>query len=198
MNNLEIITLKKKNITDFAKERNLLLKKSDADWILFIDSDEVVTPALLNEINDAINNKKGISGFYIRRKIFFLGECIGTDRVLRLAKKKVGKWKRRVHETWVINGKIGTINNYIVHNTGDNLYKYIAKMNAYSSLHAIETKKEGKDTNLFKIIFYPKFKFIQNVLSGRGIVFSIMQSFHSFLSWSKQWEMSRKTGHVKR
>jgi hypothetical protein len=70
-------------------------------------------------------------------------------------------------------------------------------MNVYSSIHAAENAREGKHSNLFKMIFYPKVKFIQNALAGRGFVFSMLQSFHSFLGWAKQWELTGKTGQAK-
>jgi len=184
MNNIKTITLDKPNITDFAKERNLLLQKSSANWVLFLDSDEKMTEELKKEILNL--NAKNYDGFYIKRKIVFLGEEIGEDRVLRLAKRKSGKWARKVHETWEVKGRVGILKNYITHNTALNLGEYIEKMNKYSSIHAAENLREGKHSNVLKMIFYPKLKFCQNILQGRGVLFSIMQSFHSFLGWAKQ------------
>jgi glycosyltransferase involved in cell wall biosynthesis len=193
-NKLEIITLDKPGITDFAEARNSLLEKSNAEWVFFIDSDEEVTPELIKEIGDAINKKqipdkkRGPDAYYIKRKIFFLGKYVGEDKVLRLAKKGSGKWIRAVHEVWDIKSHPrGVLKNYIIHNTADNLREYIEKINKYSTIHAKENSKEGKKSNLFKIVFYPPLKFIQNILLGRGFVFSMLQSFHSFLSWSKEW-----------
>jgi len=48
-----------------------------------------------------------------------------------------------------------------------------------------------------KIIFYPKMMFLKNILQGRGFTFSMLQSLHSFLGWSKEWELTRKTGQAK-
>ena len=189
MNNFQIITLNKPGIIDFAKERNLLLKKSKSDWVLFIDSDEKLSSDLSKEISTVDPGE--FKGFIFKRRIVFLGKEIGEDRVLRLARKDSGKWVRKVHETWEIKGRVGTLRNYIIHNTADNLYDYIEKINLYSSMHAVENRKEGKTASLFKIIFYPKIKFLQNILMGRGVVFSLLQSFHSFLGWAKQWELQK-------
>lgn len=189
MNNLEIITLSEPGIVDFALARNNLLRKSKADWVLFLDTDEDLTKDLEREIKDL--DPKDVNGFYIKRKIIFLGREIGQDKVLRLARKNAGNWARKVHETWQIKGKVGTLENYIIHNTAENLHEYIEKMNKYSGLHARENLAEGKRSNLFKIIFYPKMKFVQNILSCRGFVFSMLQSFHSFLGWVKQWELQK-------
>ena len=190
MNKPEIIILNKSGITDFAKERNLLLKKSKSKWVFFIDTDEVVTKELKSEIVNL--DPKDFNGFYIKRKIIFLGKYIGEDKVLRLGKKNSGKWERKIHETWKIKGKTKTLSNHLIHNTAGNLHSYIEKMNKYSDLHAEENIHEGKKSSLFKIIFYPKAKFVQNLFQGRGCIFSMLQSFHSFLGWAKQWELQRK------
>lgn len=187
-NNLEIITLNKPNLTDFSKERNRLLKKSKAEWVLFLDSDEKLTPELRSEINEAIK-EPSIDGYYIPRRNFFLGQYAGTDNILRLGRKSAGRWERKVHEIWKIKGKTGQLNSPIIHNTAGSVSEMITKINFYSTLHAEANKKEGKKSDIFKIIFYPKIKFIQSIFMGRGVALSILQAFHSFLAWGKQWEI---------
>lgn len=186
----DLLILKQKSITDFAKARNDLLKSAKGPWVLFLDTDEEFPPELKKEIENL--DPKDINGYFIKRKIFFLGKYVGIDKVLRLGKKDAGIWKRSVHETWDIKGNSKTLKNYIIHNTGNDLHSYIDKINFYSTLHAKENLKEGKKSNIFKIIIYPKAKFIQNILLGRGVLFSMLQSLHSFLGWSKLWEIQKK------
>lgn len=176
---MKILTLKKNNITDFAKERNNLLKKSNSDWNLFLDSDEV----LINSVNQLFNNS--ITAYYLTRKNYFLNQCVGQEKIIRLVKKRSGKWMRKVHEVFVPNGKTGYLPNIINHNTANNLKDYLNKINNYSNLHADSNRIEKKKSNLFKIIFYPIGKFLLTLLKSKNVVFSIMQSLHSFLSWSK-------------
>jgi hypothetical protein len=188
-NNIAIITLNKPGITDFAKERNSLLQKSKAEWIFFVDSDEIVSEELKKEINKCLENQTigNYNGFYVYRKNYFLGQSVGTDKILRLGRRVAGKWERRVHETWNIKGNIGQLKNPLVHNTANNLHEFIDKIDFYSTLHAKENLENGNKSNIVKIIFYPIFKFIQSMFAGRGFVMSMLQSFHSFLSWSKEW-----------
>lgn len=176
----EIITLKKDGITDFAAERNRLLAKARKEWVLFLDSDERV-----------IGGQWPVAGNFVayclRRKNYFLGKYVGSEWLVRLGRKSAGKWVRRVHETWDIKSHpAGVIRNlYIIHDTANNLKDYIGKINYYSGLHALANKEEGKRSNLFKIIFYPVGKFIVTLIKSKHVVFSIMQAFHSYLSWSK-------------
>ena len=180
------IILNKKNITDFAEERNRALSAVErGKWVLFLDSDETLSPELKDEIRNL--NPGACGGFYVKRKNYFLGRYAGTDKIIRLVKKGSGKWARQVHETYHPRGgiEVGLLKNYLIHNTAKNLHAYIDKINNYSTLHALANKKEGKKASVVKIIFYPIFKFVQTFVKSGHVVFSLFQSFHSFLSWSK-------------
>lgn len=174
----EIITLKKREITDFAYERNRLLSKSKSKWILFLDSDESIPDSAFQVPNSA-------DGYKIKRNNYFLGKFVGYDWIVRLGRREAGGWKRRVHEFWDIKNTPHLQDVIIKHNTADNLRDYVGKINFYSTLHAKANKEEGKRSSVFKIVFFPCIKFFQTLIKSKNIVFSIMQSFHSFLSWSK-------------
>jgi glycosyltransferase involved in cell wall biosynthesis len=183
---------------DFAQQRNFGLSKALNEWVLFIDSDEVISEKLSNEIQNKILDNQ-FDGFFIKRRDIFLkrelkyGET-GKIKLLRLARKTSGKWKRKVHEYWDIAGKIEELKNPILHEKKEKLSVFINKLNFYSDLHAKELKKEGRSINFIKIIIWPAGKFINNYilklgfLDGTpGFMIAFMMSFHSFLAWSKSW-----------
>lgn len=189
---IEFIVLKRGNITDFAKERNRLLEKAKKEWVFFIDTDEKISRGLENEISKIDFQNTEFSGYYVYRKNFFLGKYVGTDKILRLIRKGSGRWERRVHEVFHSEaGRVGELENPIIHNSYKNLHEAIEKINIYSTLHAEEKLANGNRSDLIKIIFYPIMKFFQSVLIGRGFVFSMLQSFHSFLAWSKEWQLQK-------
>lgn len=185
---LSTLILNKPNIRDFAKERNDLLKKSKTEWVLFIDNDETIDSITLwANYKLQITNNKQITCYKLIRKNYFLGQYVGSDKIIRLVKKGTGKFVRKVHEVWKPdrNEKIGIRSETIIHNTADNLKDYLIKINNYSDLHAKANLEEAKQSSLLKIIFYPIGKFVVTLIKSKNIVFSIMQSLHSFLSWSK-------------
>jgi len=177
MNSISVIVLNKSNITDFAKERNELLKKAKTDWVLFLDNDEKLSSPITN-----ISNKH--DGYVLTRKNYFLRQYVGTDNIVRLGKREFTTWKRSVHEIWDIKN-LGKLDNYIIHNTTDSLSEYLKKINKYSDLHAKANLDEGKKSNILKIILFPISKFLITLFKSKNVVFSIMQSLHSYLSWSK-------------
>lgn len=185
---------------DFASQRNFGLQKAEGKWVLFIDADEQVSSILGSEIIQAVNNPElKYAGFLLKRQDNLWGKRLkhgefGTISLLRLAKKEAGKWKRAVHEYWDIKGDIGRITSPLLHYPHQTLNEFIADINWHSSLHSEANLKEGKKSNIFKIHFYPKLKFLNNwiikggLLDGtEGFVAALMMSFHSFLAWSKLW-----------
>lgn len=191
---------KRKLGNNFAEQRNFGLKKAGCKWILFIDSDEVVTKKLADEIIQTTSNPFiRTEGIYIKRKDFMWGKEIrygetGKIKLLRLARNGAGKWKRNVHEYWDVVGRTSTLINPIHHYPHANLKEFISSVNWSSTLHAKENRKEGKKSNLVKIIFWPIGHFVVNWVLKRGFmdgvygfVIALIMSFHSFLAWSKLW-----------
>ena len=198
--NLGAKVFQRKLDNDFSAQRNFGLEKASGRWVLFIDSDERVEEELAKEIAKFTNNfLNDFSGYSLIRKDYFLGKSLksteaGRKKILRLAQKEAGKWERFVHEEWKIKGKVGLLKNPLLHYPHKNLDDFISQINFYSTLHAQANLKEGKRSNLFKIIFWPKAKFIENwIIKGGykdgmyGFVISLIMSFHSFLAWSKLW-----------
>lgn len=176
---------------NFAAQRNFGLSKAKNKWVLFIDADEVLSGKFLPHDK--------YEGYFIKRQDYFLGKKMsyseaGNIKLLRLGKKGSGIWKRKVHEYWDIKSNVGNIEIFFVHYPHPSLREFIDDINRYSSIHTTENIKEGKQVNLFKIIFYPLAKFVKNYfynlgfLDGtRGFIMAVFMSFHSFLSWSKAW-----------
>lgn len=191
---------------DFATQRNFGLKMAKGDWILFIDADERVTEALASEIKMQISKSKNdkVVGFFLKRKDFLWGRGLrygetAKVRLLKLAKKKAGKWVRSVHETWQVGGKHKELKNPLLHYPHQTISEFLENINFFSTLHAQILFKEGIKTNLFQIIAYPIGKFLQNYiwrlgfLDGiPGLIIALMMSFHSFLARAKLYLLSKE------
>jgi glycosyltransferase involved in cell wall biosynthesis len=190
---------------NFAAQRNFGLKKAKGKWVLFVDVDEIVTPALRDEIVQLTNNPIiEYSGFYIRRQDFIWGKRLnygetGSIKLLRLAKHEAGKWKRPVHESWQVSGKKRLLKNALLHYPHPSLNEFISSINRFSTLHAMANLRERKRASLGKIICWPMLKFVLNWIIKRGFldgmpgfIVALTMSFHSYLAWSKLWILQKR------
>ena len=181
---------------DFSEQRNFGLLKAKGDWVLFVDADEVVSAKLQKEIIKSITQNKHV-GFYIKRYDVWMGKVlkhgeVGNIKLLRLAKKNAGKWKRAVHEFWDVKGSTAILENPFLHYPHKTIREFVGDINLYSTIHAKENMKEGKTKSFWKIFVLPFGKFFVNYffklgfLDGvAGFVMAVFMSFHSFLAWGK-------------
>ena len=188
---------------NFANQRNFGLEKAKNDWVLFLDSDERISKNLSDEIRLAIKDCETM-GYFIKRVDIIWGRKIlygetGNIKLLRLARRDAGMWKRQVHEEWNVSGKTKLLINPIFHYPHQKLLEFIKDINYFSDLHAKANLNEGKKSNIIKILFYPKIKFIKGYFinlgfldSIQGFIIALCMSMHSFLSWSKLWTLQKK------
>jgi len=184
---------------DFAAQRNFGLSKAKGEWVLFVDSDEIITNELKKEILDVTGKKSDYPGYYLKRDDFLFGKFLkhgetGMVRLLRLAKKDRGVWKRPVHEVWDIQGKTGELHNPILHYPHPNVAQFLDDINRYSTLNADYLYTQKVRVRWWHIPVYPKMKFFLNYVWHQGFrdgtpgaIVAILMSFHSFLTRAKLW-----------
>jgi len=190
---------------DFSKQRNIGLDKAQNDWVFYLDADERVSEGLAYEINNKITqNLENYEGFYVPRidvmweKQLHFGES--QKRFIRLGKKGIGRWKGTVHEQWKMKGKVGTLQNMILHYPHQSIDEFLKEVNFYTDLRAKELYEQRKKSGTVQIITYPTAKFIENYIVRMGIrdgvagmIVAIMMSFHSFLVRGKLFLLQNKS-----
>lgn len=191
---------------NFAQQRNFALERVKGDWVFFLDSDEVVSETLKEEIQQVVldTNRRDLTGFYIQRRDIMWGKKIyhgenGSIMLLRLGRKGFGKWEGRVHEQWHIKGRVGQLENVLYHYPHPHITEFLEEINWYTTLRAEELYQKGIRVEWFDILLYPKVKFIQNYflrlgfLDGTaGMILALLMSLHSFLVRGKIWQLQNK------
>ena len=190
----------------FAKQKNSALQKASGDWILSLDADEEVEPALSHEIGELLSRNPAEAGFWIPRKNFFLGRWIRhggfyPDPKLRLFRRGAGAFEERlVHEDLRIQGGTSSLHNHLLHHAYPTLDSYLEHMNRYSSLGAqMAAAKRKTGFSFVDIVVRPRLTFFYNYFLRGGFLDGreglLLHLYHAnYVSWkyAKAWERSRK------
>ncbi|MBR9677249.1 glycosyltransferase family 2 protein [Candidatus Woesearchaeota archaeon] len=179
---------KRKLNNNFAAQRNFALTKVENDWVLFIDSDEVISQALKKEIMKVLKNPT-FDAYTSRRDNqafdFFIKSTSGRPILL----KKHLKFKGRVHEN-VENIKFGYLKNSLLHLSWIDAKDWINDLNRYSFYYANKWYKEKRKYNRFHLFLIggvlPFFWFFKLYLYDgrwRGKIPAMLYC----LAWSIQW-----------
>jgi glycosyltransferase involved in cell wall biosynthesis len=185
----------------FGTQKYFAVEQAKNDWIFIVDADEVVTLELKNEIGIVLQNTD-YQGFMIPNTLIFLGGMMRYGREykmphLRFFDRKFGNYNdREVHEDIVLNGKILTLKNHVLHYSYADLAECFQKINNYSSRGASELFKRGKRSSLLKIItkfpiaFMTEYLIRLNFLNGyRGFVWAFSQAVYATLKYMKLREL---------
>jgi hypothetical protein len=129
---------------NYASQRNAALgaAQGQADWVLFVDADERVTPELATEVRAAIQ-KAGYAGWRIPRHNYIFGKLtLGAGwypdyqtRLLRLGAAHYDP-VRQVHELVILDGEEGTLTEPFIHYNYRDMHQFAAKQRQYTAYDA--------------------------------------------------------------
>jgi glycosyltransferase involved in cell wall biosynthesis len=186
----------------FGPLKNLAISKTTNDWVLSVDSDEIISKQLSNEI---LNLELSSDNIYsIKRHNYYnkkLVNCCGwnNDFVNRLFDKNSVKFNDNlVHESLQKSDKnTKKLNEIIKHYSFDNAEQLLQKMNHYSSLWAndnLNKKTSSPAKATLKAIFaFIKFYILKGgIFAGyRGVLISLSNANGVFYKYIKLYELQK-------
>ena len=189
----------------YSAQRNHAAEIASNDWILAIDADERVPPALAQEIQHIMRQGPTAAGYRMPRLSFYLGRWIhGTDWYpdyqLRLYDRCTGRFNgKRVHESVELDGGVpATLRHDLQHHPYRDISDHVTSIDHYTTLAAEEWYAEGRRTNLFEAALHPPAAFLRNFIvrggfrdGTAGFLISILNSYYVFLKVLKLWELQR-------
>jgi len=158
----------------YAKQKQLGVDMAKNSWVFVLDSDEVITDELREEIEATLKNPSK-DGYFVPRKNIYFGKMLNyglyPDRHIRLFNKEKGGFiNRSVHESVKVDGKVGYLKHNMIHYAYESIDECIDKFNEYSTL--------GAKNNLFKRIFSPYWIFFRFYILKLGF----LDGWHGFIT----------------
>lgn len=198
--NFPNITIHKAPFLGFGPMHNYASKLSSNDWIFSIDSDEVLTHELSDEIHSLKLDPTCL--YRIQRKNFYNGKeikwCGGwyPDSVIRLYHRGETKFSQDlVHEKILSKGfQIMTLKSAIHHTPYQDIGDFLDKMQHYTDLFA--EQKAGHPVSIFQALWHGWHAFFKSYIYKRGFLGGkeglIISLYNSHTTYYKYLKLSEK------
>ena len=148
---------------------------AQGEWVLSLDADERVTPALAAEVQAAIRSGTH-AGYRIPRLSEFVGRFIHhggwrPDHTLRLGRRSLaGFTDHFLHAHMTVDGPVGELQASLIHYSYPDLHDVLEKLDRYSTGHARDMHARGKRSGLGKAVVHGFFAFVRTYLLRRGFL----------------------------
>jgi len=175
------------------------------DWVLTLDSDEVVSEELRKEIKEVLSRDNiEEAGFTLPRATFYQGRWIRhsgwyPDRKLRLyLKERANFGGEDPHEVIEVDGTVGHLSGDLCHYTYRDLKHQADQLVRYALVNARAKYEKGERAGVLDLVWRPplatakmyilKLGFLDGV---PGLIIAGMNGYYTLIKYARLWEMDR-------
>jgi glycosyltransferase involved in cell wall biosynthesis len=189
---------------DFSQHKNAAISRARGEWVLIVDADERITPALAKEIQDTLARAPQEWGFWIDTINFLLGGRMDhgawNDDHLRLLRRDRAQYVGKIHEWFDIpRERTGKLREGMWHFSHRSIEDMLAKTIRFGEVQAREMREDGAKKvtwQTFAWVMGREFGF--RMLRQRaykdgmpGIIEAIYQPFSLFCLHVMLWQQQR-------
>lgn len=200
------VTVVKGPFLGFGATHNRASGLARNEWILSIDSDEIVRPTLADEILSLRLDPKAVysiqrDNYYRDKEIKWCGWH--PDRQYRLYHRRETQFTdAKVHEQVIVEGmRHIPLKNSMIHYSYSSIAEFLDKMQSYSELFA-EQNCGVKNSSPLKAISHGLFAFIKSYLLKRGFMGGyegfLISTYNAETAFYKYLKLYEKNGRLRR
>jgi (heptosyl)LPS beta-1,4-glucosyltransferase len=182
--------------------KNWAIPQAANPWVLILDADERIPPALAAEISRVLERPK-FDGYRIRRLNHFLGHPIRfgpwrNDDCLRLFRRDLGRYVGPTDhaEVEISTGSVGWLTGRMIHYTCTSYDQYLPKIQRYAAVQASVWHEAGRRSSLLQMLFRGPLRFLQGYLGRLGFLDGLaglqvcaLIAYLSYLKHARLWEL---------
>jgi glycosyltransferase involved in cell wall biosynthesis len=192
----------------YRDTKNAALALAAHNWVLSLDADEEVSPALRIDITTffARTDRENFAGAKFPRKVWFIDRWIAhgdwyPDYSLRLFRRDRARWGGGafVHEKIDCDGPVATLHGDLHHYSFPTLSSHVAKINPFADLFVRQQQARGRGFSIGGAIFRPFWRFFRayvlklGFLDGYpGFYIAIATAFGAFVRHSRLYEEANR------
>ena len=194
-----------------AEQKNIAIAKCTGNWILLLDGDEVVTPELQAEVQQALRHP-AYNAYWIPRLNIFMTRWMRhgglyPDEKLRLFRRGMAVVDESIgpHGTPQYTEQKGKLTNHLLHYGYPDFAGYLDHMNEYSTgtVAALSRRKAGTPDWLILVQSFlnPLAGWLKNYMlrggfldGAEGLIFHLNHAVYAHWKYVKVWEARRRSG----
>lgn len=189
----------------FGRQKQYAVEQAAHDWVLCLDADERVSPELAASVVRALH-APAAPIYKMARRNRFLGRWLRhgdgyPDWSARLFDRRQARWSDdAVHEK-VLGAPVATLEGDLLHESAQDLGRYLEKQNRYTTLAAEELHRRGQRASMADLAFAPLLRFFKAYLLRLGFLDGLPGLVHisigcmnSFMKYAKLMELHRAGG----
>ncbi|HEY5993144.1 MAG TPA: glycosyltransferase family 2 protein [Gallionellaceae bacterium] len=160
----------------FGPQKNRALAQATCDWVLSLDADERVTPALRLEIEAVMRERGEADAYDIPRSSSYCGRFMRhsgwyPDYVTRLFKRGSARFSDDlVHERLLVKGNTGRLQGELLHYAFDGMEEVLRKVDQYSTAGALRMHAQGRKATLAGAVLRGLWSFVRTYFLKRGFL----------------------------
>lgn len=185
----------------YAGQRQAALDGVQAEWVLFVDADERVTPALGQEVRTQSTSGEANS-YWIPRRNFIVGREMRfggyyPDYQLRLLRRSAARYdrSRQVHEYAAVEGKVGWLQAPFIHYNYHSWAQFHGKQRGYAAYEARILAGKGIRPRPHNFVLQPWREFMRRFVrlagwrdGGRGLLLALLFAwYYGFIPYWLLW-----------
>jgi len=185
--------------------KNWAIPQAAHEWVLILDCDERITPALAKEIRRELVAPR-YEGYWIYRRNHFLGHPIRfgpwkNDKCLRLFRRDLGRYVGATDhaEVELFEGKVGKLKARMTHYTCSSYNQYLPKLARYADVQSRIWHAAGRRTRPWHLLLRFPLRFLQCYLWRLGFLDGMaglqVCALVAYLSWLKHaylWKLQNE------
>ena len=196
-----------------AAQKEFAVRAARHDWVLCIDADERVSPALRDEIQAlAAGGFAAAAGWSMPRLSCYLGGWIrhGTwypDRSVRLFDRRRGRFVANpaydLHEHVVLDGRCGALHHDLLHLPYRSIGDHLRTIDTYTTIMAEGLHRSGRRARVSDLVLHPWARFVKfyllkaGFLDGwRGLLLAYLAAHYVRLKYAKLLALQRTDGET--
>ena len=187
----------------FGPTKNKAASYAKNDWIIILDSDEVIDDKLAKNLHSKVLNKNTVYqlNFHAFYKNIQIKHCgWNNQKIKRVYNRTATQYNNNaVHEDIIIKGlAIENISGNVKHYSYSSISDFIIKIDRYSSLFAIENQGK-KSSSPQKAFFNATYSFIKTYIFKRGfldgyagLIIAVTHATNNFFKYIRLYELNNE------